>query len=121
MTAVVCLGFPHTGISGSRGDVDDTILDNKTPMMFVIGQFSNSCTLDQIESLREKMVAENTLLMVGGADDHLRMSRAKKKREGITQSMVDRCIQVRNGVQVYSGWDSRQVLSGGEWWTGVFG
>ena len=30
--------------------------------------------------------------MVGGADDKLRMSKKKKRLEGVTQAMVDRCV-----------------------------
>ena len=70
------------------------MLDSKTPILFVIGQNSTTCSIDQIEDLREKMKAENSLVAVGGADDNLRVTRSKKKQEGITQSMVDRCIQV---------------------------
>ena len=94
VTAVVCLGFPFTGFNGGCGDIDDSFLDGRTPTQFIVGQHATTCSVDDIEDMRERMRAENSLLVVGGADDHLRMSRAKKKAEGITQSIVDRCIQV---------------------------
>ena len=62
--------------------------------MFVIGQHATTCSIDDMEDLREKMKAENSLLVVGGADDNIRVSRSKKKEEGLTQVMVDKRILV---------------------------
>ena len=70
-------------------------MDSKTPTMFVIGQHSYTATIDNMEDLREKMKAENELLVVGGADSNLRVCRGKKKQEGITQVMADKQILVR--------------------------
>lgn len=47
-----------------------------------------------MEDLRERMRVETGLIVVGGADDYLRISKKKKRAEGITQSVVDRFIAV---------------------------
>lgn len=92
VAAVVCLGFPSSGVGGVRGEVDDPLLDLKTPTLFVIGEMSTLSNIDDVEDMREKMKTETSLLVVGGADELLRVFHKKKRMEGVTQSMVDRYI-----------------------------
>lgn len=49
---------------------------------------------EDMEDLRERMRVETGLIVVGSADDYLRVSKKKKRSEGITQSVVDRFIVV---------------------------
>ncbi|XP_057339743.1 KAT8 regulatory NSL complex subunit 3 [Microplitis mediator] len=92
VTAVICLGFPFATVEGKRGLPEDTLMDIRCPIMFIIGQTATLVRPDDLENIREKMLVESTLVVVGTADDSLRISTSKKITEGITQSMVDRCI-----------------------------
>ena len=50
-------------------------------------------TLDDMEDFRERITKTETgLVVIGGANERLFVSNNKKKFEGITQAMVDRCI-----------------------------
>lgn len=52
------------------------------------------CSQEEIESLREKMSAHTSLVVVGSADDSLRIKKMSRQMEGITQQMVDNMIAV---------------------------
>lgn len=75
-----------------RGTPDDALMDIRCPVMFVIGQNATLVRPDNLESIREKMMVETSLVVVGAADDQLRITTAKKVFSVITQSMVDRAI-----------------------------
>ncbi|XP_071522490.1 uncharacterized protein Rcd1 isoform X3 [Panulirus ornatus] len=92
VTANICLGFPMMGASGKRGEADDPLLDCRTPTLFIIGEKAANVSVDDIEDLRVHLRVETGLVVVGGADSHLRLSCQKRHFEGVTQSMVDRCI-----------------------------
>lgn len=95
VSGCICMGFPLSTLAGMRGEVDDPcLLDIKSPVLFVAGQNAVDCKPDDLEDVREKMRCESGLVLVGGADSQLRVSKHKKKAEAITQSMVDRAIMV---------------------------
>ena len=105
----VCLGFPISTLAGLRGQAGDPVLELKTPVLFVVrktlspflictivfplkvGERSSQAGSDDVEDLRERLSVETALVIVGGADDGLRLSKKKKKAENVTQCMVGFC------------------------------
>lgn len=94
VNSVVCMGFAYNTMNGVRGSPDDRILGITTPVLFVLGQNSARSSQEEIESLREKMQAQTSLVVVGSADDALRVGKTKRQIEGVTQTMVDNMIMV---------------------------
>ncbi|XP_030764783.1 KAT8 regulatory NSL complex subunit 3 [Sitophilus oryzae] len=89
---VVSLGFSLLTVEGRRGEPDDSILELQCPVLFVIGQSSSTSLQEDMEDLRERMRIETGFIVVGSADNNLIVSQKKKREEGITQSIVDKCI-----------------------------
>lgn len=89
ISCVLCLGFSTSTMRGTRGTLDDRLVDLQTPVLFVIGQNAARTSQEQIEALREQMIAPTALVVVGSADDSLQVTHAKRRLENVTQPMVD--------------------------------
>ncbi|XP_052902416.1 KAT8 regulatory NSL complex subunit 3 [Anopheles moucheti] len=92
VSCVICLGFSYSTYNGVRGTPDDHIVDITCPVLFVIGQNSARASHEEIEMLRDRMSTQTSLVVVGAADECLRVSKTKRKIEGVTQSMVDNMV-----------------------------
>lgn len=93
VTATICLGFPITAVNGFRGDLDDPLLETSVPTLFIIGQNSTKCGLDDMEDFRERITkAETGLIVVGGCNDRLILCSEKKRQEVLNQTVIDRCL-----------------------------
>lgn len=94
VSGVVCFGFSYNTVHGTRGQPDDQILNTNCPVLLMIGQNAAKTNDEELEGLREKLNAQSTvqIAVVGGADDYLRISKKKRRLEGVTQEMVDNMI-----------------------------
>ncbi|XP_017959681.1 uncharacterized protein LOC108653572 isoform X9 [Drosophila navojoa] len=92
VACVICMGFAYNTLRGPRGAPDDRLLDIKAPILFVIGQNSARSSQEEMEGLRERMQSESSLVVVGSADDALRVPKSKRRIEGVTQAMVDAMV-----------------------------
>uniref|UniRef100_U5EQX1 Putative kat8 regulatory nsl complex subunit 3 n=1 Tax=Corethrella appendiculata TaxID=1370023 RepID=U5EQX1_9DIPT len=92
VNCIVSIGFAYNTVHGPRGTQDDRIIESTAPILFIIGQNSAKSSQEEIEFMREKMVAQTNLVVIGSADDCLRVGKHKRKIEGITQSMVDNMV-----------------------------
>lgn len=92
ISCVVCLGFSTSTMRGSRGNLDDRLVELQTPALFVVGQNATRTSQEQIEALREQMISPTALVVVGSADDCLQVTHAKRRLEQVTQSMVNSMV-----------------------------
>lgn len=69
-------------------------MDSATPTLFVVGENAHNCPISELENMRERMRAHNSLIVVGGANNNLNVNFKTKKERGVTQSMVDKRIRV---------------------------
>ncbi|XP_064535878.1 KAT8 regulatory NSL complex subunit 3 isoform X6 [Drosophila montana] len=92
VACVICMGFAYNTLRGPRGAPDDRLLDIKAPILFVIGQNAARSSQEEMEGLRERMQSESSLVVVGSADDALRVPKSKRRIEGVTQAMVDSMV-----------------------------
>ncbi len=73
--AVVCLGYPLRGATGTLRD--QVLLALRTPVLFVQGTRDPLCPLDALASVRERMTAPNQLLIVEGGNHSLEVPRRR--------------------------------------------
>ncbi|XP_023161913.2 uncharacterized protein LOC111593403 isoform X3 [Drosophila hydei] len=92
VACVICMGFAYNTLRGPRGAPDDRLLDIKAPILFVVGQNAARSSQEEMEGLRERMQSESSLVVVGSADDALRVPKSKRRIEGVTQAMVDSMV-----------------------------
>lgn len=119
ISSIVCMGFAFNTANGVRGAPDDRLLEIVTPVLFILGENSArsryaysilrlnrtsfrvfmgfyffQLSQEEIESLRERMAAQTSLVVIGSTDDALRINKFNRHLDGVTQSMVDNMIAV---------------------------
>ncbi|HVZ86465.1 MAG TPA: alpha/beta fold hydrolase [Polyangia bacterium] len=88
VAGVICLGYPlKAAASGALRD--QVLVDLRTPILFVQGTRDPLCPLDLLATVRPRMTAPNTLVVVEGGDHSLAVSAAVRKERGETQADSD--------------------------------
>jgi predicted alpha/beta-hydrolase family hydrolase len=85
--ALLCLGYPLLGASGSVRD--EVLLALRTPILFVQGSRDPLCPLDGLEEVRARMQAPSALHVVEGGDHSLVVSKRALAAAGETQEAID--------------------------------
>ena len=86
-SAVVCLGYPLKGMSGTIRD--ETLLQLKVPIMFVQGSKDGLCPLEKLEAVRKKMKSLNELHVIEGGDHSFKIAKKHLNSEGTSQAEAE--------------------------------
>ena len=88
VAGVICLGYPLQ--SGSSGAMrDEVLIALRTPILFIQGSRDSLCPLDSLATVRTRMTAPSTLLVVEGGNHSLEVSAAQRKASGVSQADSD--------------------------------
>ncbi len=85
--ALVCLGYPLRGGSGTLRD--QVLLELGTPVMFVQGSRDPLCPLEELARVRARMRAPSELRVVEGADHSLVVTARVLEAQGTTQDALE--------------------------------
>jgi predicted alpha/beta-hydrolase family hydrolase len=75
--ALVCFGYPLRSPTGTLRD--QVLLDLRTPVLFIQGTRDQLCPLDLLNDVRQRMTAQNDLLVVDGGDHSLEVLRGRRR------------------------------------------
>ena len=88
VAGVICLGYPlQSGATGAMRD--EVLVALRAPILFVQGSRDSLCPLPRLESVRARMTAPSTLLVVDGGNHSLEVSAGTRKTSGTTQADSD--------------------------------
>ena len=99
VSSLVCIGVSLRSMEGTYTYVEDFFAQLSCPVLFVVGEMSKFCSIDDLEDLRQNMSAEGSaVIVVSGCNDNLTISERKSFEQKVTQSMVDKyiCSEISN-------------------------
>lgn len=106
---LILLAPPLLTADGPRGAPDDCIYDLLCPILFVVGQNAMQCTVQDAEEIRCKLRRWSRLVIVGAADDQLRLAATKLRSERATQEMVECALAEEIGAFIRNAQQCKEV------------
>jgi hypothetical protein len=92
---VVCFGYPLKGMGKTAALRDAVLLQMRTPALFLQGTRDSLCPLDLLDDVRQRMTANNELMVVEGGDHSLEVTKGQLRSAGETQGDVEERILAR--------------------------
>jgi len=92
VTGVLNFAFPLRSHLGFRGTIDDTICISYCPSLFIVGDAASNMSLPELEEMRENMICESGVVLIGGANNDLRVSPLLLGIERVSQYCVDKIV-----------------------------
>jgi uncharacterized protein len=92
VAGLVCFGFPLRA-AGTGKLRDEVLVASRAPILLLQGTRDELCPLDLLATVRPRMSAPTTLVVVEGGDHSLLVSATQRKAAGITQTDADDRLQ----------------------------